>query len=175
MVFVKQEPLNLEDRSEANLSQVVQRFKVVLFGLGKTIFAPPNQPALQILLQYRNIYEVALRDMQQRSDRGEPIPTEIHLRAVQVLDKMWDLVLQCMKEANKATYAQAKLIQAERIARLQVAPREIPRVPNPGFTQVPQDKPPEQPAIPAELVAPLDPPPDDLVVLDPADPVIGEP
>ena len=151
------EPISFEDRSESSLSKVAEKFRVVLFGLGKTLYAPPDQPALQILLQYRNLYELSMREVQQRVERNEQVPDAVHHRTLDLLDRMWRIVIDCMREYNKGTTAKARLLSAEKMAMMRItAPTYT--VPNPGYTKIKPTHPPAQD------------PPDDLIVLEPKDP-----
>ena len=154
-----------EDLSESSLSRVASKFRVVLFGIGKTVYAPPDQPALQVLLQYRNLYELAIRDLQARVARNESIPEDVHQRATSLLDKMWRIIIECMREFNKATSAKARLLSAEKMAIMRIAPPAY-TVPNPGYTPPPIP----HAAKTSSITKPVD---HDLVILDPADPEIN--
>jgi hypothetical protein len=154
----------VEDRTEASLSKVAASFKVILFGAGKTMFAPPDQPALQILLQYRNLYELALRNLQRYAlaDNTDPIPHAAFAEPTALLDKMWQIVHQCMVEYNRSVQAHAKLLSAERVVVLNRTPVLPSTIPNPGYSRVP-DKPATSNS------------PDSSSTPDPAEPIVLDP
>jgi hypothetical protein len=142
-----------DEPSEESLSRIASKFRVVLFGIGKTLYAPPDQPALQVLLQYRNLYELSVKDIQAYLERNEPIPSEVHNRATSTLERMWGIIRTCMQEFNKSMHNKARLLSAERQALMRYTPPKH-TVPNPGYSHVPQ----------------ASQPTDDLIVLDPAEP-----
>jgi hypothetical protein len=146
--------------SEESLSRVASKFRVVLFGLGKTLYAPPDQPALQVLLQYRNLYELSVKEIQAHLERNEPVPITTHDRAMSTLERMWGIIRVCMQEYNKAMHNKARLISAERMSLMRITP-PTRTVPNPGYSAVPSRT--------STVPTPREEH-DELVVLDPAEP-----
>jgi len=124
--------LGEDDRDESALSRVAEKFRVVLFGAGKTLYAPPDQPALQVLLQYRNLYELTMSDIQHTVQEHKRVSASDFNRASSLLDKMWHVILECMREYNRATNARARLLQAERFQAMRYSP-QLHTVPNPAF------------------------------------------
>jgi hypothetical protein len=146
--------LDADELSEESLSRIASKFRVVLFGVGKTLYAPPDQPALQVLLQYRNLYELSVKEIQGHIERHEAVPPATHARAMSTLERMWGIIRVCMQEYNKAMYNKARLISAERLTHLRLNPSRQ-TVPNPGYSTVPTHN--------DET---------DLIILDPTEPSI---
>lgn len=90
-------------------SAAAARMRVTLFGPSKTTHARSDQPALQILLQLRDLYEKALERAQSPTANGHDID-----RAERIAVKMWDIIHACMAEYNRSVVEHTRLQQAER-------------------------------------------------------------